>query len=111
MPNVRFPEVRLFSVVKMSLCTTCVGVGVCTALFGFTQLSSITEGFKLCWRSGRKAHLETIPFGRSNPPSHLFSFFFFVILALYQLLLTVVWCGIPLYSVFVLDFFSTKKMQ
>ena len=113
MPNVRFPEVRLFSVVKMSVCTACVGVGVCTALFGFTQLSSITEGFKLCWRSGRKAHLETIPFGRSNPPSHSFSFFdlFYYtcfVSTFYQLWCTcgvVYRCILYLYQIF----FSTKK--
>ena len=38
----------------------CMGVGVRTALLAFTQLSSITEWFKLCWRTGQKAHLETI---------------------------------------------------
>ena len=86
-----------------------MGIGVCTALSAFTQLSSITEGFKLCWRSGQKAHLETILFGRSNPPSHSFSFFFFVILALYQLFIN---CGVVWYTaVFCIcvRFFSTEK--
>ena len=50
----------VFSVVeKMSVCTACVGVGVRTTLLVFTQLSSVTEGFKMCWRTG---HLETILF-------------------------------------------------
>ena len=40
--------------------TLSMGVDVHTALFAITQLSSITEGFKLCWRTGQKAHLETI---------------------------------------------------
>ena len=35
---------------KMSVCTACVAmhVGVCTTLLTLTQLSSITERFKLC---------------------------------------------------------------
>jgi len=36
----------------------CMGVGVCTALLVFTQLSSVTEGFKLCWRTGQKLTLK-----------------------------------------------------
>ena len=31
-----------------------MGVDVCTALLAFIQLSSITEVFKLCWRTGQK---------------------------------------------------------
>ena len=30
-----------------------MGVGVRTALLAFTQLSSVTEGFKLCWSTGQ----------------------------------------------------------
>ena len=74
-----------------SLCTACVWAFVCAQ---HCQSSPSTEGFKLCWRSGKKAHLETILFGRSNPlRSHSFSFFFFIILALYQLVINcdVVW--------------------
>ena len=33
-----------------------------TALLAFCQLSSVTEGFKQCWRTGQSAHLETILF-------------------------------------------------
>jgi len=36
----------------------CMGVGVHTALQTFTQLSSVTEGFKLCWRTGPKLTLK-----------------------------------------------------
>ena len=36
----------------------CMGVGVHTALLAFTQLSSVTEGFKLCWRTGQKLTLK-----------------------------------------------------
>ena len=36
----------------------CMGIGVRTALFVFTQLSSVTEGFKLCWRTGQKLTLK-----------------------------------------------------
>ena len=35
----------------------CMGVSVCTALLTFTQLSSIIEGFKLCWRTGQRLTL------------------------------------------------------
>ena len=45
----------------MSVCTA--GFGVHTALLAFRQLSSVTEGFKTCWRTGQSAHLETILFG------------------------------------------------
>ena len=63
----------------------CMGFGVHTALLGLIQLGSVTEGFKLCWRTGQSARLETILFDtrmrksdntnnvyeRSNmPPSH-----------------------------------------
>ena len=37
-----------------------MGFGVHTALLAFRQLSSVTEGFKPCWRTGQSAHLETI---------------------------------------------------
>ena len=40
----------------------CMGVGVRTAFLAITQLGSVTEGFKLCWKTGQKAHLETILF-------------------------------------------------
>ena len=36
--------------------------GVHTALLAFCQLSSVTEGFKPCWRTGQSAHLETLLF-------------------------------------------------
>ena len=36
----------------------CMGVGVHTALQTFTQLSSVTEGYKLCWRTGPKLTLK-----------------------------------------------------
>ena len=36
-----------------NVCVHSVGVGVCTALLAFTQLSSVTEGFKLCWSTGQ----------------------------------------------------------
>ena len=39
-----------------------MGFGVHTALLAFRQLSSVTEGFKPCWRTGQSAHLETILF-------------------------------------------------
>ena len=35
----------------------CMGVSVYTALLSFTQLSSVTEGFKQCWRIGQKLTL------------------------------------------------------
>ena len=43
-----------------SICvhSLCMGVGVRTALLAFTQLSSVTEGFKLCWRTGQKLTLK-----------------------------------------------------
>ena len=44
--------------------SVCMGFGVHTALLAFRQLSSVTEGFKLCWRTGQSAHLETILFRR-----------------------------------------------
>jgi len=40
----------------MSVCTA----HWCAHNIVFTQLGSVTEGFKLCWRTGQKAHLETI---------------------------------------------------
>ena len=40
----------------------CMGFGVHTALLAFRQLSSITEGFKPCWKTGQSANLETILF-------------------------------------------------
>jgi len=36
----------------------CMGVGVRTALLVFTQIGSVTEGFKLCWRTGQKLTLK-----------------------------------------------------
>jgi len=35
-----------------------MGIDVHTALLVFTQLSSVTEGFKLCWRTGQKLILK-----------------------------------------------------
>ena len=51
MPQVLSPEVRLFF---------CGGENFCVHNIVFTQLGSVTEGFKLCWRTGQKAHTETI---------------------------------------------------
>jgi len=31
-----------------------MGVGVRTTSLAFTQLGSVTEGFKQCWRTGQK---------------------------------------------------------
>ena len=48
----------------------CMGVGVRTALLVFTQLSSITEGFKLCWRTGQKLTFKPSSLGARSSQGH-----------------------------------------
>ena len=47
----------------------CMGVGVCTALLASTQLSRVTEGFKLL-ENWSKAHHETTLFFEAVSPLH-----------------------------------------
>jgi len=49
----------------------CMGVGARTALLAFTQLNSVTEVFKLFWRTGQKLTLK---------PSFLHSYLFLKVL-------------------------------
>ena len=63
MLEVQFPEVRLFyGGENVCVHSLCMGVGVRTALLAFTQLSNVTEGFKLCWRTGQKLTLNPCVF-------------------------------------------------
>jgi len=43
---------------NMCVHSPCMGIGMHTALLAFTQLNSITERFKLCWRTGQKLTLK-----------------------------------------------------
>ena len=52
----------------MSVCAACVcmDIGVHTALLVFSQLDSVNEGFKLCWRTGQKLTLKPSFFSYSD---------------------------------------------
>jgi len=74
----------------------CMGVGVHTVLLAFTQLSGVTEGFKLCWRTGQKLTLKPSFLAEGQGHSKLLfqklhsipllSFYFFITCVLFYLL-------------------------
>ena len=68
MPQVRSPEVHYFFCGRENGCvhSLCMGTDMHTALLVFSQLDSINEGFKLCWRTGQKLTLKPSFFSYSD---------------------------------------------